>query len=220
MKRIFFVVLLVALMVCNGLAADTKVVKKLPAPDTKGGKPLMQVLSERQSVRMFLTDPVDDQMLSNLLWAGFGENRPGGRRTAPTSNNAQDIEIYVAKADGTWLYDAQANSLIRVTPIDGRLILAGRQSFAAAAPLGLIFVADKAKAQGDGYNEFYPYMHVGSIYQNIGLYCASAGLGDVVRSSFDYQDMSKALNLPASKYVIISQTVGFVKENADDKDGN
>lgn len=214
MKRIFFVILLVALMFCTGLAAENTVIKKLPAPDTKGGKPLMQVLSERQSARMFLPDQLPDQMLSDLLWAGFGENRPGGRRTAPTANNAQDIEIYVAKADGTWLYDAHEHSLLRVTTLDGRLILAERQSFAAAAPVGLIYVADKTKSQGEGYSSFNPYLHVGSIYQNVALYCTSAGLGSVVRSSFDYQALGKALQLPETKYIIISQTVGFVKEDA------
>ncbi len=218
MKRIFFVILLVALTACSGLAAENAVIQKLPAPDTSGGKPLMQVLSERHSARMFRTDPISEQMLSDLLWAGFGENRPGGRRTAPTANNAQDIEIYVAKADGLWLYDAHDNSLVLVNTLDGRLILAERQSFAAAAPLGLIYVVDKDKSQGEGYSPMNPYMHVGSIYQNVALYCTSAGLGDVVRSSFDYQVMGKALKLPDTKYIVVTQTIGFVKEDAAAKE--
>jgi len=43
----------------------------LPAPQTGGGKPLMQALQERASHREFAPDPLPPQVLANLLW------RPG-----------------------------------------------------------------------------------------------------------------------------------------------
>ena len=44
---------------------------QLPSPQMDGGKPLMQALKERKSVRAFAPDPIPPQTLSNLLWAAF-----------------------------------------------------------------------------------------------------------------------------------------------------
>ena len=42
----------------------------LPAPDKKGGMPLMQALAERRSTKSGYTGaPLSAQELSNLLWA-------------------------------------------------------------------------------------------------------------------------------------------------------
>ena len=59
---------------------------KLPAPQTDGGMPLMQALKARSSSRAFSTRQLDTQVLSNMLWAAFGVNRPAdGKRTAPSA---------------------------------------------------------------------------------------------------------------------------------------
>jgi hypothetical protein len=55
----------------------------LPKPHTEGGMPLMEALKKRQSARTYSDKPISDQVLSDLLWAAFGVNRPDGRRTAP-----------------------------------------------------------------------------------------------------------------------------------------
>ena len=69
----------------------------LPRPQLDGGRPLMQVLKDRRSSREFSLEKVPDQILSNLLWAAFGINRPdSGRRTAPSARNWQETDIYVA----------------------------------------------------------------------------------------------------------------------------
>ena len=48
----------------------------LPAPQRTGGMPLMQALDNRKTTRAFADKPLPLQQLSNLLWAGFGVNRP------------------------------------------------------------------------------------------------------------------------------------------------
>lgn len=58
----------------------------LPAANTTGGLPLMQALAQRQSLREFDPAPLPLQMLSDLLWAAAGINRPelgAARRPAP-----------------------------------------------------------------------------------------------------------------------------------------
>ncbi|PJB43157.1 MAG: nitroreductase [Comamonadaceae bacterium CG_4_9_14_3_um_filter_60_33] len=78
----------------QGEAADTIV---LPAANMSGGMPLMQALAQRQSQREFAPEPLPQQMLSNLLWAAAGLNRPAlGGRTVPSALNAQEVDIYVA----------------------------------------------------------------------------------------------------------------------------
>ena len=67
---------------------------QLPAPDKKGGKTLMQALSERKSTREFQEKELSNNVLSNLLWAANGFNRED-KRTAPTANNRQELELYV-----------------------------------------------------------------------------------------------------------------------------
>ena len=120
----------------------------LPAPQTSGGKPLMQVLKERKSVRDFGPEPLSRQTISNLLWAAWGINREDGRRTAPSASNRQEIDVYVVMADGAYLYDAQANALKPMAPGDLRKF-AGTQPYVAGATLNLIYVADTAKLGGD-----------------------------------------------------------------------
>ena len=50
----------------------------LPAPVKEGGMPLMTALSRRHSAREFASEQLPLPMLSNLLWAAFGVNRPDG----------------------------------------------------------------------------------------------------------------------------------------------
>ena len=111
-------VLFFGIIFCCGVFAQEAKIVKLPAPVTEGGKPLMQVLKERKSSRNLSTKELPDQVLSNLLWAAFGVNRQEwGGRTAPSAQNMQEIDIYVAKKDGLYRYLASGNSLLRQSAI-------------------------------------------------------------------------------------------------------
>jgi len=188
----------------------------LPTPQTSGGKPLMQALKERQSVRAFGPEQLSRQMLSNLLWAAWGINREDGRRTAPSASNRQEIEVYVIMADGASIYDAKANALKLVTRADLRK-LAGTQAYAADAPVNLVYVADTSKLSGDDAAKLATAnANTGFIAQNVYLFCASEGLGTVVRASVNRADLAKALNLRAEQRITLAQTVGYAKKSAGD----
>ena len=62
------------------LAAQEATERLLPPPQTEGGKPLMQTLKLRRSTREYSDRRLSDQVLSDLLWAAFGINRPSGDR--------------------------------------------------------------------------------------------------------------------------------------------
>src|SRR5512135_3236904 len=159
---------------------------ELRKPQMAGGKPLMEVLKNRKSSREFKGDKLSPQVLSNLLWAAFGVNRSDGKRTAPSAHNRREIDIYVALADGTYLYNAEANRLDPISAKDSRA-LAGSQSFVGTAPLNLIYVADTEKTGQ------IPVEHsaasAGAIGQNVYLFCASEGLASVFRASFNASEL-------------------------------
>ncbi|HEX9180873.1 MAG TPA: nitroreductase family protein, partial [Burkholderiales bacterium] len=63
----------------------------LPPPDRRGGISLMESLAQRRSSRDFAPEALPLPLLSGLLWAAYGVNRPDGGRTAPSALNAQEI---------------------------------------------------------------------------------------------------------------------------------
>src|SRR5512135_130409 len=153
---------------------------QLPPPQTSGGRPLMLVLKERQTQREFRSEKLPMQVLSNLLWAAFGINRPDGRRTAPSAMNWQEIDIYVAMGDGLFLYNAKANRLEPVLAKDVRAAT-GTQDFIATAPVNLVYVTDLNKTGRAGSEaEFFTAADAGFIAENVYLFCASEGLATVV----------------------------------------
>jgi nitroreductase len=182
----------------------------LPKPQTQGGKPLMEALKDRRTTREFGPNKLSPQLLSNLLWAGFGVNRPEtGHRTAASAMNAQEIDIYLACDDGLYLYDAPAHQLQPIFAGDIRAKTSG-QGFATNAPLTLIFVADygrMVKARPE-QKEFYSGIDTGYISQNVYLFCASEGLATVVHD-LDRKPLSDAMKLRPEQRIVLAQAVGF-----------
>jgi nitroreductase len=182
----------------------------LPKPRMEGGKPLMQALKERQSARLFSSEKLPLQTLSDLLWAAWGVNRADGRRTAPSAANAQEIDVYVTLAEGTYLFEPRTHTLKPVLAGDSRS-KAGTQPFVAQAPANLIYVADYSK-MGVAKPEDKPLWAAagsGFIGQNVYLFCASEGLVTVFRAYVDREVVSKALGLRPDQKVLFSQTVGY-----------
>jgi nitroreductase len=183
---------------------------QLPKPQTDIGRPLMQVLKDRHSTRSFSPRKLPAQVMSNLLWAAFGVNRPeSGDRTAPSAMNWQNTDIYVATADGLYVYDARANALKPILGEDVRA-LTGTQPFVKDAPVDLVYVADLAKTRGNSEDrDMFVAAGVGFIGQNVYLFCASEGLATVVRGGIDRPALAKAMRLRPDQKIILSQTVGY-----------
>ncbi len=208
-KSAFMILLFAAILPLNAHAQDLKPLV-LPKPQTTGGKPLMQALSERQSTRSFTGEKLNPQLLSNLLWAGWGINRPDGRRTAPSASNNQEMEIYVVTPDGAYVYDAKGNQLQPVAAGDLRAAT-GTQEFVATAPLDLIYVADMSKTKS-AQADIYAAADAAFISENIYLFCASEGLGTVVRAGIDRPALAQKLNLRDNQKIILMQVVGYPKK--------
>jgi len=208
-KTVFLITLIVILLPFNLFSREIKSIK-LPAPDTHGGKPLMQVLKERKSSRNFSSKTLAPQVISDLLWAAYGVNRVESKgRTAPSAMNVQEIDIYVAFPSGLYLYDPFKNTLELIVPEDIREAT-GTQAFVKDAPVYLIFVADFSRTEKlEGDKESIAACDAGFISQNVYLYCASSGLSTVVRGWVDRDRLSKSMRLRPSQKIILAQTVGY-----------
>jgi nitroreductase len=204
------------LLIALPLLAQQPAPISLPKPSTQGGKPLMQALNERHTSHEFAAKPLPLDVLSNLLWAAYGVNRPTeGKRTAPSAHNWQTIDLYVALKDGLYLYDAPQNRLLPVAPRDARE-LAGTQDFVAAAPLNLVYVAQLAKMKTSPEDTstdllVWAAVEAGAISQNVSLFCASEGLATVVRAGVQRDAFAKLANLPPDRKILLAQTVGYPK---------
>ena len=198
------------LTVTPSLAATGSTVVELPPPRTEGGKPLIQTLKLRRSIREYSDRPLPVQVLSDLLWAAFGINRPSGDRTAPYWRHIMVIDVYAAMADGVWLYEPKRHVLLAHSRADIRA-QTGQQDFVANAPLNLIYVAHGERMRDILANEqrLYASVDTGFIGQNVYLFCASEGLATVFRGAVDYEKLNYTMQLETDQFVTFAQTVGY-----------
>jgi SagB-type dehydrogenase family enzyme len=206
-------IILIVFLFSGGFQIFAQDLVNLPKPEKEGGKALMEALNERQSSRAYADKELSKQQLSNLLWSAFGINRPeSGKRTAPTSRDVRDIEVYAVMKSGAFLYLPEQNALKKIVDKDIRNVT-GKQGFVKNAALNLVYVSDFSKYDSDNEQalKMTAGTHCGFIGQNVYLYCASEGLNTVFRAWIDNDLIHKKLNLPEHKHVIYSQSVGFPK---------
>lgn len=203
-----------ATIVSNPGRASAQQHERLPAPQMEGGAPLMSALAKRRSVRSYGQRPLSKEILSNLLWAAFGVNRRDKHgRTAPSWRGSKEIDIYVATAQGVWIYRPQSHALQRVMDRDIRAAT-GNQPFPATAAAVLIYVADKSRMAKGSEQDHRVYAHVDSaiIAQNVYLFAASEGLGTVLLGNVDKAELAKTLKLRSDQMIAFTQPVGYPKQ--------
>jgi nitroreductase len=204
-----------ALLAANALAslprgARAQAPRVLPPPRKEIGRPVMQALQARRSTRAYSTRPLSEQVLSDLLWAAYGINRPSGDRTAPYWRHIMVIDVYAAMADGTWLYDPVQHALRLHLGADLRGAT-GLQDFVAKAPLNLVYVVHGERMSDVSREDRRLYGSVDAAFagQNVYLYCASEGLATVFRGAVDYDKLGRAMRLGEGQFVAFAQTVGY-----------
>ena len=197
----------------------------LPKPEKDGGKSVLAALWERKTNRSIRDEKLPPQTLANLLWAAFGVNREAGPfgtpgRTAASASNSQEIDLYVALPEGTYLYEAVPHRLAPVVAGDLRTLAGGRgrRGGAATAPVSIIFVADTAKFAKAGFQEpglkdpeiqkSYYNIAAGLIAGNVYLFAASQGLAAWFHNC-NKPALATELKLRPDQRVLYAQTVGF-----------
>ena len=197
----------------------------LPKPEKDSGKSVLAALWERKTNRNIRDEKLPPQTLSNLLWAAFGVNRESGPfnqigRTAASASNSQEIDLYVALPEGTYLYEAVPHRLTPVVAGDLRALAGGRgrRGGAGGAPVNIIFVADIAKFAKAGFQEpglkdteiqkSYYNIAAGLIAGNVYLFAASQGLAAWFHNC-NKPALTAELKLRPDQRVLYAQTVGY-----------
>jgi nitroreductase len=216
MKTRMLIAVVVSLAFCASLlmpafGQEMKPIQ-LPEPKLDQSKSLVQALKERKTSREFAAGSLPLQTMSNLLWAAFGMSRPDGKRTAPSAYNKQEINIYVATAEGAYLYDPKGNALIPIVAKDLRA-LTGTQSYFKDAAVNLVYVADLARMTEapEAEKMYLTSANTGFIAENVYLYCASEGLATVFRAGIDKPKLGEAIKLRPEQRITFAQTVGLLK---------
>jgi hypothetical protein len=195
----------------------------------KRGLPFMETLSVRASAREWSDRDLSLQDISDLLWAANGINRPDEKKyTAPSAQNAHDVDIYVFMKDGVYLYDADDHALEPVLTGDFRsqimMTPPPRPKDAGGPPpppppppsnppIEIILVSDVSRFKF-GPPELKPEwgaIDAGIVSQNISLFCAATGLVTRPRASMDKGRIKNLLKLSDTQHVFLDHPVGYSK---------
>lgn len=197
-----------------GAAGAGLVAATAHANDDASGASLREALERRRSTRTYAETPVEEAMLSSMLWSAMGVNRPdSGGRTAPSWHTSYGTDVYVADHGGIRRFDPAAMSLADMGAEDIRS-KASPQPFVATAPIVLIYVADLERMYDAPHDEQVQAAHVDAaiVAQNVYLFCASVGLGTCLVGGADKPGLATILKLPETQFVTFVQPVGHPKE--------
>lgn len=188
---------------------------KLNEPVKTGGISVMEAFAKRQSSSEFSDKELSIQDLSNLLWAANGINREDGKKTAPSAQNSQDIDVYVALPNAVYKFDAQANNLILISEGDYRGLAGGKKDN-PLPPSILYIVADASTYKPSAYNSIEHItdmnkVDAGIVSQNISIFCSGMGLGTKPRAQMNHAELKKVLKLSDSQTLMLNHPVGYLK---------
>ena len=201
---------------------------KLPAPRFEGSCTVFEALKMRRTSRLIRSETIPMQVLSDILWAAQGVNRPQGPfggpgRTAGSASNSQEIRVYVTLEQGTYLYEPDSHRLAPVSAGDSRALAigSGQGQAGADAPVRLIYVVDLDKFKTAGFPEpglydaevqkSYYFVDTGLVAQNI--YLAATALGLVAWfHNCNKMAVAKKLGLEPHERALFGQTIGYADD--------
>lgn len=169
--------------------------------------PIKETFEHRASPRQFADTPLSEEVVSSLLWAANGINRPeSGRRTAPSALNAQDVDVYLADNQGVWLYEPKEHRLRKIVEGDHRLLVAGSQADFATAPVFLLLVSDISRFRmGEQAQRLeWAALDAGMVAQNVLLFCASEQLACRPRSWMEKDKLRRLLEMSDSQHLLLN----------------
>ena len=205
--------------------SDTIKEIKLLKQEFKNCKTVFEALKKRKTSRLINDKKFSLQILSDILWASQGVNRVKGPfgipgRTAGSASNSQEIYVYVAQEEGTYLYEPIAHKLIPVLAEDIRALAigAGQGNAGANAPVRLIYIADIKKFKNAGFQEpglydrevqkSYYYVDTGLIAQNVYLAASALGLSSWFHNC-NKTALKKRLNLNKYQRALFGHIIGY-----------
>ena len=174
----------------------------------------LHLLSKRASSRAFLPEPLPTPVLSNLMWAAAGISRPeSGKRTAPTANNRQEVDVYAVTAQGLYLYDAKLQSLQLVHAGDFRAAT-GSQAYVKDAAVNLVYVAQSDEVGREDRRGTGSSMRLRPWDSSVRMSICTVpprGWRRFVRAYVDRPVLAEIMKLKPGQRIIFAQSVGYPK---------
>jgi SagB-type dehydrogenase family enzyme len=182
---------------------------RLPEPDTEGGRPIWETMRHRRSVRLYGTDPMPPEHLSQLLWSTHGiTGRSASRelRNAPSAGACYPIDAHVAVNNvvgieqGMYRYieGEHALELEHLGDVGADIASAALgQTMCHSSSVTFAWTAVTSRTTGR-YGERgirYVFMDAGHVGQNMYLAATALGYGCCAIAAFDDAAMNRVLRL-------------------------
>ena len=189
---------------------------------------VFEALKMRRTSRAISDKKIPLQILSDILWAAQGINRVRGPfggpgRTPGSASNSQEICVYVAMEEGTYLYEPDCHRLTPVAAGDSRAVAIGpgQGRAGASAPVRFIYVVDIDRFKNAGFQEpglydpeiqkSYYFVDTGLIAQNVYLASYSLGLASWFHNC-NKTVLAKELRLKPHQRALFGQTIGYADD--------
>lgn len=170
---------------------------------------LEEAVAGRRSIRDFISEPISQSQLSQILWATQGKSDTWGRyRTVPSAGATYPLEIFVVCGqnsieeidEGIYHYNIDSHSLTLHHKGDARVELARAalaQAFIYQAPVDIVICAEYERTlrRYGSRGERYVHIEVGHAGQNIYLQAAALGLATVAVGAFNDEQVREVLRL-------------------------
>lgn len=190
---------------------------QLLVPSFEDGLSVIRALSRRQTSREFSPRPLSLKNISEIMWAGYGINRPDGHRTSPSAIGVYPLRFFVFTAEGVYRYRPEKTMLEEKVVGDHRA-LAGRQDYVATAPMSILIFSDdkeydkttpEMRSLIKGHEDRMAALDAGASAENIYMYCAEAGINTVERMLVDEPAVKKLLGLPDNYKFVVAMSMGY-----------
>jgi len=193
---------------------------ELPPPQSEGGMPVFEVISQRRSWRHFASQALPLARLSQLLWATQGVTSQVGahnlRATASAGalypNETYLFANHVEECDqGIWHYEVRSHRLAQLAQGDFSVALAQAclgQSACAEAPVVLACgaVVDRCAWKYGDRAYRYIYMDAGHMGAQVQLAAVALGLASVNIGAFFDDEVNNLLGLDGQREIVVYLT--------------
>jgi len=153
-------------------------------------KAIYKIIKERRSIRSFIDKEIPDNIVQQVLEAGW---------MAPSAGNRQPVEFIIIKDPS----------------IKQRLTA---QKFVAEAPVVIIVVVNLERTTsryGDRGERMYIYHDSGAAIQNILLMCKALNLGSCWIGAFNDNRVARLLELPETVLPMAIIPIGYPNQDPD-----
>ena len=149
--------------------------------------------------------------MSDLIWAANVITRPEtGMRTASSAMNSQDIDLFIFKETGVYIYNPSQHSIELVANGDNRKIFS-REETNNHPPIIFLLVSDISRFSRGEYSQKLEWAAIdaGIVAQNILLFATSIDMVGRPRAGMNKELIKELLNLNETQFPLLNIPVSY-----------